>query len=120
MTDQEIQAYRLCHHDFKGLDQIEAAERMGISQSCVSRILANLEKKCPELFPILNSRQAYILTRITKFGDTHKDIAALMNVSVRTVERIVSQMRRKGVCFNSPIKTVRYEDYLDSEVKHVY
>jgi hypothetical protein len=41
-------------------------------------------------------------------------------VSVRTVERIVAQMKRKGVCFNSPVKTVQYKAYMDGNIKHKY
>ena len=120
MSDLEIQIYRLCHQDFLGLSQEEAAERAGISQSQVSRILAKIEKEHPELFPILNARQNYIYKRIVKHGDTHQAIAVMMNVTIRTVERITAQMKRKGVCFNSPMKTVPYKEYLDEQVKHKY
>lgn len=120
LTELEERVYRLVHQDFEALSQNEAAERAGISQSRVSRILKKLEVKCPELFPTLNSRQDLIYTLIAGRGMTHQQIAIKMNVTVRTVERIVGQMRRKGVCFNSPIKTVPYQEYMDKDVKHQY
>ncbi len=95
MTDQEIEVYKSCHHSFEGLTQPEAAERMSISQSCVSRLLKKIEKDHPELFPILNARQDLIYTQIVGHGSTHEAIAHMMDVSIRTVERIVGQMRRR-------------------------
>jgi len=93
---------------------------VGISQSQISRLLAKIEKGHPELFPILNSRQDLVYTQIVGHGQTHEAIAVMMDVTVRTVERIVGQMRKKGVSFNSPIKTVPYKKYMDSNVKNQY
>ncbi len=120
MTEQEEQIYRLVHHDFEGLTQVEAAERAGLTQSNISRILKKIEKEHPELFPILNSRQDLIYTQIVGHGSTHQAIADMMDISIRTVERIVSQMRRKGVSFNSPVKTVPYREHMDGDVKFTY
>ena len=120
MTDREIQIYRLCHHQFKGLSQETAAERAGISQQSVSRILAKIKKEHPELFPILNPRQDLIYSLIVGRGFTHQQVADFVHVSIRTVERTVGQLRRKGVCFNSPAKAVKYENYMDDNVEHKY
>jgi len=46
LTVDELEAMRLC--DFEGLDQIEAAKKMGISQSTLQRILALARKKVAE------------------------------------------------------------------------
>lgn len=46
LTVDELEAMRLC--DFKGLDQIEAAKKMGISQSTLQRILSLARKKVAE------------------------------------------------------------------------
>jgi len=120
MTVQEEKIYRLVSHDFEGLDQQEAAERLGVDQSQVSRTLKKVEQEHPELFPILNSRQHFVYEQIVGFGRTYEQIADLMCTSVKAVERIVSRLRKKGVCFNSPAKTVRYETYHDDQVKHKY
>jgi len=42
----EMEALRLC--DFKNLDQIEAAGKMGISQSTLQRVLASARGKVAE------------------------------------------------------------------------
>ena len=39
ITFRQEQALRLCHQDFEGLDQPEAAKQMGINQSVLSRLL---------------------------------------------------------------------------------
>lgn len=43
LTIDEIEALRLC--DYKGLDQIEAAKKMKISQSTIQRILTSAHQK---------------------------------------------------------------------------
>ncbi len=42
----ELEALRFC--DFKGLDQVEAAKKMKISQSTLQRILSSARKKVAE------------------------------------------------------------------------
>lgn len=120
MTIQEEAVYRLVSHDFAGLSQIEAAECAGLSQSQVSRILKKIEKEHPSLFPILNARQKYVYKQIVKHGKTHKEIAVMMGTSIRTIERVVGQLRKKGVSFSSPVKSVPYKPWMDGEVKNVY
>lgn len=46
LTLDELEAIRLA--DFKGLDQVEAAAKMGISQSTLQRILSAAHKKIAE------------------------------------------------------------------------
>ena len=120
LTEFEEQVIRLIHHDFEGLTQRETAERLGTSQGSVSRALARIKKKAPQLFPILTTRQAAIHLRITELGQTHQEIADVLNVSVKTVDRIVEQMRIKGVNFAGPPKTTQYETYMDGEVKRKF
>lgn len=43
LGSDELEALRLC--DFKELDQIKAAQKMGISQSTLQRILTSARKK---------------------------------------------------------------------------
>lgn len=42
----ELEAMRLC--DFENLDQVKAAQKMGISQSTLGRILSSARKKIAE------------------------------------------------------------------------
>lgn len=46
LTLDELEAVRLV--DYKGLEQVEAAAKMGISQSTLQRILSNAHKKVAE------------------------------------------------------------------------
>jgi len=46
LAADELEAIRLC--DFKGLDQVKAAKKMGISQSTLGRILNSARKKIAE------------------------------------------------------------------------
>ncbi len=46
LTVDELETLRLC--DFKGLNQISAAKKMGISQSTLQRILNSARKKVAE------------------------------------------------------------------------
>lgn len=43
---EELEALRLC--DSSGLDQSEAAEKMGVSQSTLQRILSNARRKAAD------------------------------------------------------------------------
>lgn len=46
LSRDELESLRLC--DFKRIDQIEAAEKMGISQSTLQRILTSAREKTAE------------------------------------------------------------------------
>lgn len=120
MTKKQEQVFRLRHHDHGGFTTKETAERLEISEGSVQRTLRSLKKKCPQLFPILNSRQAGIHLLITECGRTHEEVAIIKNISVKTVDRIVMSMRTKGIIFVKPAKTVSYEPWMDGQIKHVF
>ncbi len=120
ITETEERVFKLCHHDFEGLTRKEAAKQMGVSQSSISRTLARVKAKAPQLFPILNPRQHLIHHCIAELGCPHKEIAEMLGVTVKTIDGIVAQMRAKGVSFAQPRKTVSYESYMDDKIKHVY
>jgi len=60
ITKKQEQALQLCHQDFGGLEQIEAAERMNISQQAISKLLAVVKKVLPQYFPIITKLEAQI------------------------------------------------------------
>ena len=60
ITKKQEEIFKLCHHDFEGLSQTEAAERLGITQSAVLQALACVEKVLPQFFPILTKQEAQI------------------------------------------------------------
>lgn len=117
ITEFEERIYRLRHQDFEGLTTIETAKQLKISEACVRHNLRNLEKKCPQLFPILTQRQALIRNYIIEGGYSHEQIAILLDISKRTVGVIVATLKKKGVCFERPHRTERYEGYLDNQIR---
>ncbi len=120
ITEQQEQVYRCRHHDFGALTTKETAEALSISESTVCRVLKQLEKEAPQLFPVLNHRQNLVYIWITEFGHTHDYVAHHMDISVKAVDRIVTQLKAKGMSFAKPAKTVRYENHMDSNVVHKF
>ena len=112
--------YRCCHHNFQGLSQADAAKKLNVSQSTISRALLRVKAKAPQLFPLLSPQQNLVHTHITGFGATHEQVAQFLGVSLGAVEKTVAQLRSKGVCLNVPSATVRYASYLDHEVKQKF
>ena len=55
ITKRQEQILRLCHHDFEGLTQEQAAEKLGVSRPVITKALACIEKIMPQYFPILTS-----------------------------------------------------------------
>ena len=77
ITEKEQQAYRLCHHDFAGLTVDQAANRMKVSARQVQKLLKSLEKKAPQLFPILSAKDKFIVESITEKGYTYAQISEI-------------------------------------------
>lgn len=61
ITEQEERAIRLVHHDFDGYPIDDAARIMRITPKEVKALLKSVERKAPQLFPILTPRQQAIL-----------------------------------------------------------
>ncbi len=120
ITEFEEQIIRLIHHDFGCLTQQEAAERLNVSQAQVSRAVSQLKVKAPQLFPILTQQQAVIRDCIAEWGYTHQDVAQLLDISTSTVDSIITAMRTKGISFEKPRKTVRYENWVDKDIKQKF
>lgn len=118
VTQFEEQVIRLCHHDFSGLTQEEAAEQLQCSQGEISRAIGRLKLKAPQLFPILTEQQAFIRDCIIEEGLTHQQIAIFLNISESTVASTVATLKEKGVCFEQPHKTLQYENWMDTPIKH--
>lgn len=106
ITHKEEQAYRMCHHDFGGLSIKEAAKKMGVKVRGVQRLLCNLKKKSPRLFPILTPRRRAIIALYDQ-GDfelrkgvyvwTHtsrKAVAAGLNITLDTLAYEIAFLRR--------------------------
>lgn len=120
ITEIEEKIYRSCHHDFGGMTQQEVAVELCMSRSTISRILKHIEKKAPQLFPILTPKQKQIRDLICNAGLTHQMIALDLAINEHTVDHIVEQLKKKGVCLPSPPKTKCYQTYMDAEIKQKF
>ena len=117
LTERQKQALELCHHDFAGLDQQEAAEIMGVSQAVVSELLTKAEKILPDFFPILSKQEAMCHHHLTVDGWSPNDIATRLEISLNAVYLTFRRCKDKGLSFPGPHgKILRYVPEMDSEV----
>ncbi len=114
LTEQEEQAIRLVHHDFGGLTIEEAATVMCLPCRFVKYLLESAQKKTPQLFPILNARQQFILAG-WKSGASHEDIAEVLGVEVRALERDITFLREHGHIYDKP-KEIPYAPHMDDQI----
>lgn len=116
LTEQEAEAIRCVHHDFKHLGKWEAAVAMCVSVSRLNQILRSAKKKAPQLFPILNQDQ-YDVYQELQLGRTHIEIADATGFTVKQVGSIVAQLHKLDVCVYHRPKTVQYDPSMDSKVR---
>jgi len=113
LTLREEQAIRLCHHDFQGLTQTEAAMKLGVSQQRLSQLLQTAEKKAPQMFPILPPLEGRVYKMVVEVGAKYEEIAKLLGVDLEAVYNAVRELKNKG--FNLSRPTVeRFRKELDS------
>jgi DNA-binding NarL/FixJ family response regulator len=118
ITEQQEKAYRLVHHDFAGLSKEMAANLMKISVQAINRLLSEVKKAAPQLFPILTPEQAKV-KRIYDQGFSIDDIANQLNFKERRVQTILGQLRKLGAIAFSP-KIVSYRPHMDDEISERY
>lgn len=108
ITLEMEELYRLCHHDFGGRSYAEAAEVVGISVRSVYRILSEMRKLAPQLFPILNKEQAAIWRLWHEKGLSCEYIAAVLSTTEDAIHSKVATIRHKlGISEPSRGDTVR-------------
>lgn len=120
ITIFEEQVLRLVHHDFAGRTQREAAEQLKCSQSQISDAISRLKQKVPQLFPILTKNQLLIQDCICEKGMTHKEIAVLLGISENTLKARITRLKKKGVDFEKPKRTLQYGEHMDAQVRHKF
>ena len=118
ITKREEQAYRLAHSDFEGLSIDKTAKQMGITRKAVLRLLKNIERKAPQLSPVLTPRQRAILHLLEK-DLTPMDIAEAMNLSNGYVYRIIGLLHRYKF-IATPVKTIQYSPGMDNRIIHKF
>ena len=121
ITEKQEEAFRLCHHDHEGLTEAEAAERMGITQQAISKLLAKVKEVAPQLFPIMTKQQAKCYHHLTVDGWSPQEIADHLGVSVNAVYLTFRSYKGKGLAFPGPRGNVlQYEEWMDNIVKEKF
>lgn len=120
VTKDEELAYRLCHHEFAGHTVSAAAAIMGIKPSKIYRLLANLKKKAPHLFPILTQKEHAVYKTYIQ-GFTQIEIARLFNHSQSDIQATLKRIERKGFpMLDARAETVRYNPNMDKHIKEKF
>ena len=97
ISKKEERAYRLCHHSFDGLSVSDAADVMRLTPRRVQQLLISLEKKAPQLFPILTLTQARDYHLYCDEGWTLKDIMFDTGRSISTISESIKAAIVKGM-----------------------
>ena len=123
ITKRQEEALRLVHQDFEGLEQAEAAKRMGISQQALSKLLIRLEKnpRFQAYFPVLTKLEAKVYHLYTVEGWSVEDIAEHFRLTPNSVYKSLQRARDKGMFFGEPKgRVLSYEPSMDGDVKHKF
>lgn len=121
ITEKQEQALRFCHQDFEGLEQAEAARRMGISQQAISRLLAAVEKVMPQYFPILTKAEAKRYHLYMVEGWSVEDIAEHFGLTPSSIHKALQRAKDKGVYFTEAKgRVLAYDESMDAEIKQQF
>ncbi len=119
ITERQEQIFRACHHEFDGLTQAEAAEKLGISQSAVSDALKHIEKIMPQFFPILTRQEAERYHLFMVGGWSVEDIAERFGLTPDSIYKALKRARDKGMYFTEAKgRVLSYDESMDANVKH--
>ncbi len=128
ITKKQEQALRLCHQDFDGLGQAEAAKQMGISQQAISKLLIVVKKVLPQYFPIITKLEAKIYHYYMVEGWSVSEIAEYTSQSEDTTYKTLQRTKVKGMFFTSAKGRILSYDAsmdddsegMDAQVKHKF
>ena len=114
LSHLEEKILRLVHHDFGGFSIEEAAKKMGCSPETIETMLKQIERKCPQLFPILTPQHRAILLMYDKhMGRT--SIAVALGVTEQKLHKKIAFLRKHKFLWNR--KVDQYDPSMDGHVK---
>jgi predicted transcriptional regulator len=125
ITTFEESVLRAVHHEFAGLSQEAAAERLDVSPATISRALADMEERAKTckaigiMFPILTVQQHEIFKCLMDRGLSALETAIEIGVTEAAVNKAITMMRSKGMHIpklNNRPKTVTYFGSMDTSV----
>lgn len=121
ITKKQEQALRLCHQNFEGLPQEEAAKRMGISQQAISKLLTTVEKVMPQYFPILTKQEAERYHLYMNEGWSVDEIAEHFGLTPDSIYKALQRARDKGMYFSKDRgRILSYEPSMDANIKRQF
>lgn len=119
ITERQEEIFRLVHQDFEGLSTKDAAKKLGITVSTIQHTLKVVEKKIPMMFPILTKRQKEMYDLLDD-GLTYIEVAELTNTTEGNVGAFVTKLHKKGYHLNRRVSTIRYQSYMDGDIREVF
>jgi DNA-binding MarR family transcriptional regulator len=129
MTLFEERVLRCVHHEFGCLTQEEAAAKLNVSPSTISRTLNELEERAKTckpiqiMFPILTKPQFEVYKCVVGQGLSISDTAEATGLTESTVNKMMTTMRAKGETIpkrSDLPKTKSYVPSMDKQVKHKF
>lgn len=125
ITESEEAAFRLCHHDFFGLTQQQAAEVLGITRQGIGDKLKSVRRKAPQLFPILSKNVAIIYDRFTTDNMSVREIADDLSLTPRYCWQVLKDLwdcrKETGLYFRlGTAARLHYRPWMDEHVKGVF
>jgi len=110
----EESVFRLSHHEFDGLSINEAAKKIGCFPETVKLVLKRVEKKAPQLFPILTPQHQAILLMYDKHM-SRASIAVALGISPQKLHKEIVFLRKHKFLWNR--KPDQYDPLMDGRVK---
>ncbi len=124
ITEDEEQAYRLCHHDFAGFNIAEAAKIMKVAPETVRLLLKSLRAKVPQLFPILTHRQHLVYWLYVIKGLSQQKIAIYLNTTQSNIWNLLNRAKKKGMPILKPTAlfryTITYKDWMGKYIAYKF
>lgn len=121
ITKQQEQIFKACHHDHDGLTQIEAAQRLNISQSVVSNALKHIEEVMPQFFPILSKLEAKCYHLFMTEGWPVNEIAEHLDQSINAIYKTLQRAKDKGMYFSDTKgRVLSYNPNMDAHVRKTF
>lgn len=118
ITKKQEHLLHLCHQDFEGLSQTEAAERLGIKPSVVSIMLKRIKKVLPEYFPILTALEYKIYNLYMNEGWDVPDIAEYLEKTDTAIRGTLRRTKDKGCWWAPAIGRIASYDALRETYKN--
>lgn len=116
ITKKQKRALQLCHHDFEGLTQKEAAKKMKISQQAISKLLILVKKALPQYFPILTKQEERIYHYYMVEGWSVETIAKYTKLSCDTIYNTLQRGKSKKKSFTGAVgRILSYDEFKEEK-----